>query len=249
MKVSWTAFELPSRIAIEGRSYFHSSPFIFAEDLVGPETLFYRGMLYLRFMDFIYHIKHPSNWTHDEILHACAIRRTYGDGAINRALNIEIAQIMNSGIKHLTVGPLSKIVEIGCGDGRFSHYLLRDLPGLIIGLDADYEALQQYKSGGRQAILGELTLLPFQKNSMDVCAAMFVFHFKYLWQAIADIHVVLGAGGLFVLNYYGPEERELLQCAERAGFTLIRRDKPRTALAHQVLFFMATTPPPSSGNG
>lgn len=99
-------------------------------------------------------------------------------------------------------GPLAgkKVLDAGCGKGRFARVLLDQNPGAEIwGLDIS-EQMLRYVPAGIQTRVGSLTELPFPDASFDfVYATESLEHAVEIERAVGELCRVLKPGGKLVI--------------------------------------------------
>lgn len=91
------------------------------------------------------------------------------------------------------------ILDIGCGEGNF----LTLNPKKIIGLDHNKKSIEICIEKGLQAKLGDVTKIPFQKNSFDGVHCSHVIEHLYpedAFKMLNEIGRVLKKGGIFVIS-------------------------------------------------
>jgi ubiquinone/menaquinone biosynthesis C-methylase UbiE len=96
------------------------------------------------------------------------------------------------------LGPLAgrRVLDVGCGKGRFARVLLEDQPGAEIwGLDISPEMLR-FVPEGIHTQCGLMTALPFEDNFFDgAYATESLEHAVEIEQAVAEICRVVKPGG------------------------------------------------------
>ncbi|MBU1036526.1 class I SAM-dependent methyltransferase [Patescibacteria group bacterium] len=110
------------------------------------------------------------------------------------------------------IKPGQKILDLGCGNGRWYKFLIdQHLPVEYYGLDNSEQlikvAKETYSNEAARFILGELTKLNFPENSFEVVVCIATLHHlpsrQLRQQAIAEIYRVLKPGGYFLMtNWY-----------------------------------------------
>jgi SAM-dependent methyltransferase len=102
-----------------------------------------------------------------------------------------------------------RILDIGCGNGAFTHRLRGDFPDTaVIGLDI---------AGGMLALVDPPTVqadamhLPFADDSMDAVLAMhMIYHLPDIDRGLAEMHRVLRPGGLLIVSTNGADDKSEL---------------------------------------
>jgi len=96
------------------------------------------------------------------------------------------------------MGPLAgrRVLDVGCGKGRFARVLLEEQPGAEIwGLDISEEMLR-YVPAGIQTRAGSMTELPFEDAFFDgAYATESLEHAVEIERAVAEICRVVKPGG------------------------------------------------------
>jgi ubiquinone/menaquinone biosynthesis C-methylase UbiE len=106
------------------------------------------------------------------------------------------------------LGPgLAKVLDIGCGTGRFATRLLKRQPGARVwGLDLSPGMLDRCRQRGRalggrlQVVQGDSERLPFASDTFDAvtCAHSF-HHYPRQHAVLREMHRVLRSGGRLVI--------------------------------------------------
>ena len=104
--------------------------------------------------------------------------------------------------------PEGTVLDIGCGPGQLAIFLGKRLPGLkILGLDVNADMIAAARKHGLDTsvgnidfYLGDVHLLPFEDDSIDLVVSTFSLHH---WQnaavALREIRRVLKPGGRLLL--------------------------------------------------
>jgi len=128
--------------------------------------------------------------------------------------NISGQMILNF-LKENIKNKKKKILDAGCGEGRFSKYFIENGYN-ITSMDFSEEYLKVAKKniGKGKFILGSVTNLPFKDNSFNYIFSVDVFqHVPDLEKAIKECHRVLKKDGVLIIidkNMYGFNERSLI---------------------------------------
>lgn len=147
---------------------------------------------------------------------------------------------------HLRLPDRARVLEVGCGRGSLWvenqdrippgwRVTLSDFsPGMVAEARAGLRALPDF-----HFVVAELSQLPFPEGSFDaVIANQMLFHVPNLELGLAEIHRVLGRGGVLIAATNGPEHLlELRQLQARIGTQAGARTHVDTA------FDLATGPP------
>ncbi|MDP2947019.1 MAG: class I SAM-dependent methyltransferase [Nanoarchaeota archaeon] len=123
-----------------------------------------------------------KNWYRDQIAHyesSDSYFRIYSPGKESLHVNQEF----NRFIDFLRIPENSKILEVGCGDGRFTKYLLHR-GYKVTALDLSENIIDRIRQGikGSQyeqnlkLYVGNLEKLPFPENTFDACVCVHVLH-------------------------------------------------------------------------
>ncbi len=166
-------------------------------------------------------------------------------------MNSGHAKLADWGMSDLNGIHATSIAELGCGGGRNARELLRRYPNAKITA-LDYSEVSTAKAektnrkaigdGRCQVILGDVSSLPFDKETFDLATA---FETVYFWPGLemcfAEVYRVLKPGGSFLIcnesdgmdaatlkyakiieemNYYTIEQ--LADVLKAAGFSEIR---------------------------
>jgi SAM-dependent methyltransferase len=102
------------------------------------------------------------------------------------------------------------VMDFGCGDGRFTEYLLNKGAKRIICVDFDYRTLHELSTfiestGNSDKVLliqSDLANLPLLESSIDILLAIRVlYYFNDLYErAIAQFYNLLGNSGLLIIS-------------------------------------------------
>src|SRR5690606_10489133 len=102
-----------------------------------------------------------------------------------------------------------RILDIGCGNGAFTHRLRNDFPHAdVIGLDV---------AGGMLALVDPPTVqadamrLPFADDSMDAVLAMhMIYHLPDIERGLSEMRRVLQPRGLLIASTNGADDKSAL---------------------------------------
>ena len=105
---------------------------------------------------------------------------------------------------HLKLGNIEKVLEIGCGAGFASKYLVEKYGLKVTGTDFDPEQIELAKKHHKENtklkfFQADAAKLPFKNNEFDMILSINVFHHIFLWQnALKEVDRVLKPKGIFV---------------------------------------------------
>ena len=103
----------------------------------------------------------------------------------------------------LNLDDISKILEIGCGAGFVSNYLVEKYGLNVTGTDFDPEQIELAKKHHEKTdklkfFQADAAKLPFNNNEFDMILSINVFHHIFLWQnALKEVDRVLKQKGVF----------------------------------------------------
>jgi ubiquinone/menaquinone biosynthesis C-methylase UbiE len=107
--------------------------------------------------------------------------------------------------KYLVLDERSRVLDIGCGTGRFAIAIRKHLQCTVVGIDLSSAMLAKAEGkriDGITWVQGRAEALPFSKGSVDACfASQVVHHFDNKHQAFAEIHRVLCDSGRVGIRY------------------------------------------------
>jgi ubiquinone/menaquinone biosynthesis C-methylase UbiE len=122
-----------------------------------------------------------------------------------------------------------KILDAGCGEGRFSKYFIEKGVNITsMDFSEEYVRLAKKKIGKGKFIVGSVTKLPFKDKSFDYIFSVDVLqHVPDLKKAIREFHRVLKKGGVLIVidkNKFGVHRKYLIphrliqKCKEMTGW-------------------------------
>lgn len=107
------------------------------------------------------------------------------------------------------IGPARRLLDVGCGTGRFAMLASERLGARVWGVDPSPEMLAEARRQGASGVgwkLARAERLPFRDGWFDAAHAHLVLHLVHdLDQALREIGRVLGGGGRFVVVSFQPE--------------------------------------------
>jgi len=107
--------------------------------------------------------------------------------------------------QHLEPETTSRVLDIGCGTGRFSVLIARQFRCAVVGIDPSPTMLAKAKAKCPNEIewlLARAEAMPFSDNAFDVClASQVIHHFQDKHQAFVEMYRVLRCGGRLGIRY------------------------------------------------
>ncbi len=110
-----------------------------------------------------------------------------------------------------------KVADLGCGTGELLGQLFQDHTGVLIGVDASPEMLEQARIklpdvSSIELRLGEVEYLPMKDQEVDtVVMSMVLYHILQPEKAIQEVFRVLKPGGLFLLADFEHHHQETIK--------------------------------------
>lgn len=133
----------------------------------------------------------------------------FGGGIILNNMNYGHAPMAKWGFSHISPSENASALDIGCGGGANLAVLLDKCPqGTVTGIDYSPVSVKKSSKKNKKAInegrcsviQGDVSKLPFDRNTFDVITA---FETVYFWQRIAnafcEVYRVLKPGGVFMI--------------------------------------------------
>jgi len=116
-----------------------------------------------------------------------------------------------------------KVLDLGCGNGRFSQYLEKaDYTGVDFSEKMIEEARKRFPQKKFQ--VANALSLPFKANTFDKIYSVAVIHqvpsFSYRLEAISEARRVLKPGGLLFLTVWNIWEEDKMMCIKQALLNL-----------------------------
>lgn len=115
------------------------------------------------------------------------------------------------------IGTPQGIADLGCGTGELLGRLVQNHTGVLIGVDASPEMLEQarIKLPDIRSIelrLGEVEYLPMKDQEVDaVVMSMVLYHILQPEKAIQEVFRVLRPGGIFLLADFEHHDQESIK--------------------------------------
>ncbi len=107
------------------------------------------------------------------------------------------------------LGPARRLLDVGCGTGRFAVFAAERLGARVWGVDPSAEMLDQARRRGGRGVgwkHAAAERLPFKNGWFDAAHAHLVMHLvDDVGAALAEIARVLGTGGRLVVGSFRPE--------------------------------------------
>ena len=124
----------------------------------------------------------------------------------SRTLRQDTARLWSDVLgEYLQLNSGSRVLDIGCGTGRFAIVLARDYRCRVLGLDPSPAMLARARSkcpGQVHWLLGRAEELPLAGGAFDVClASQVLHHFEDRPRAFCEIARVLRPGGRLGIRY------------------------------------------------
>jgi len=113
-------------------------------------------------------------------------------------------KLIDSVFSQLKLDNVKQVLEIGCGAGFASKYLVKKYGFEVTGTDFDPEQIELAKTHHEantklKFFQADAAKLPFDNNEFDMILSINVFHHIFLWQnALKEIDRVLKPKGIFI---------------------------------------------------
>jgi SAM-dependent methyltransferase len=127
---------------------------------------------------------------------------TYPRDADNELMRLEEREVLR------LLPPLAgaRVVDLGCGAGRYLCRAAAGGAGRRVGVDASAAMLARAREAGGLLVRAELPAVPFRNAAFDVAVcALVVGHLRHLGPGLAEIARVLRPGGTLVYSDMHPE--------------------------------------------
>jgi len=115
-------------------------------------------------------------------------------------------KILENLLNYIELGSISRVLEIGCGTGSLSAYLVNKHDLSLVGTDVDPAQIEQaIKSHGSGEKLrfsnADATSLPFGNTEFDMILSFKVLHHIRSWQSVlGEINRVIKPNGFCIVN-------------------------------------------------
>jgi ubiquinone/menaquinone biosynthesis C-methylase UbiE len=99
-----------------------------------------------------------------------------------------------------------KILDLGCGPGRYAK-LLSERGAKVVGLDNSKHSLEiaRTQAPNVKFILGDVEKLPFKSGEFDIVLATLVIGHLPKWdKVLGEVRRVLKKGGIFIFSIHNP---------------------------------------------
>jgi SAM-dependent methyltransferase len=101
-------------------------------------------------------------------------------------------------------GPHEQVLEVGCGDGRFSEQIRDELGSRVVAMDFSPGMAGQAALRGLDVQIGDIQLMPWPTDQFDVVVANWMlYHVPDLDRGLQEIKRVLKPGGRLVASTMG----------------------------------------------
>jgi SAM-dependent methyltransferase len=97
--------------------------------------------------------------------------------------------------------PVEQVLEVGCGDGRFSEQLREELGVRVVALDFSPGMAAQAALRGLDTQIGDIQLMPWPDEQFDVVVANWMlYHVPDLDRGLQEIRRVVRPGGRLIAS-------------------------------------------------
>lgn len=124
------------------------------------------------------------------------------------SLKSRLSRLSRWGLEAAQVGPSTRALDIGCGDGAAARHLLSLTQGRVAAVDRSGKAVETTRASCRAAVnqgrlkvaQGTETLLPFSSASFDLVTVLGCLHtWRNLATGLRETRRVLAPGGSLVI--------------------------------------------------
>ncbi|SDZ64593.1 hypothetical protein SAMN05518854_109135 [Variovorax sp. YR266] len=188
----------------------------------GPEEIDYKEDRLYRFMDKFYIRCSTDELTPVEVSELCR----------ERALHPEVISSANEDVRNLfkslidKLGPTS-FLEIGAGNNP----ILQEHESAVRNISYVRSDADPDLTNGKHVFSGLSSKLTHPSDHFQMAAAVFVLHFHFYVDQIAELYRCISPSGIFIANVYrrSPESREALaNVLRKTGFFLLIEPDPRS---------------------
>ncbi|MCK9779836.1 class I SAM-dependent methyltransferase [Pseudomonas syringae] len=186
----------------------------------GPGETEYEGKTYYRFMDFFYtYTPFLDELSADEVNNLCRARAKFPD--LISQTNIDVRKLF----KQIAVELAPKtFLEIGAGSHPIFQSQPQNCTKYIIS-DADPEVIEKLRSFGNacQIFSSSECKLHFDDGHFELVMAVFVLHFPFYKNQLAELYRVMSPSGAMIANVYRrtmEAKNQLSSDIENAGFKI-----------------------------
>jgi ubiquinone/menaquinone biosynthesis C-methylase UbiE len=137
------------------------------------------------------------------------------------------------------------IADLGCGTGELLGLLVKGQYGMLIGVDASPEMLEQARlklpdARPIELRLGEVEYLPMKDQEVDtVVMSMVLYHIFQPEKAIHEVFRVLKPGGLFLLADFDHHDQEAIKDIIGGAWLGFEKKQVETWLAQSGLHLLS----------
>lgn len=140
-------------------------------------------------------------------------RKGYELWAASYGENLNPVQVLESQALRDLLPPVKgcAVLDLGCGKGRISRFVLERGAAKTVGMDFSRQMLQaavaETDSTSAHYLAGNALHLPFKKETFDVVVcALLMGHIQNLEGVLSQINEVLRPGGFLVISDFHPYE-------------------------------------------
>lgn len=134
-----------------------------------------------------------------------------------------------------------KVLDVGCGNGRFSKYLKdANYTGIDFSVNLISEAKKRFPD--ERFVIGDVLSLPFKEKSFDKVYSIAVLHQvpkeKYRLKALTEIKRVLKEGGLAYVTVWNIKNSSKIIKNSTSSYFLEDREKHLTTKKKSILNYI-----------
>jgi ubiquinone/menaquinone biosynthesis C-methylase UbiE len=116
--------------------------------------------------------------------------------------------------EHLGLNVTSRLLDVGCGTGRFSTLIAQQFQCAVLGIDPSPSMLAKAKAkcyNGIEWTIGRAEAMPFPDGVFDAClASQVIHHFQDQRRAFAGMYRVLAQEGRLGIRYSSHAQLETI---------------------------------------